>query len=71
MPHPDVRKHRCPAHPCQEYVSDRLLACPTHWFQLPTEVRVQIEATAGMPILNPTRRAALSAAQAVWKENRT
>lgn len=68
MPHPDIRQHRCPARPCTRYVPNRLLACPDHWFKLPATVRQQVERTKNLPSIHPDRRAALNAAQAIWKE---
>ena len=63
--------HTCPAYPCEIQVPDRLLSCSDHWFMLPPAVRIDIEDTAHLPVLHPERRAALAAASAIWKENRT
>jgi hypothetical protein len=67
MPKPKTG-HRCPAYPCPEQVPARLLSCPKHWFMLPSVVRMDIEQTAKLNLLHPDRRAALAAAQAIWKE---
>lgn len=65
MPLPTT--HRCPARPCPLSVPNRLLACPKHWFELPSIVRMDIEATAHLNPLHPERRAALDAALSIWR----
>lgn len=70
---PAKREHRCPGggwtveSRCTNFVPDRLLACPHHWFMLPSTVRQDIERTAKLPSLHPDRRIALSAAHAAWR----
>lgn len=59
--------HRCPAPGCPIKVSSAVLACQSHWFQLSSEVRRAVHATAKLPLLNPKRRAALSAAMKEWR----
>jgi hypothetical protein len=62
--------HKCPARPCPLPVPDRLLACPKHWFQLPSAVRQEIHVTARLPLTDPRRRAALDKAYKVWGVSR-
>jgi hypothetical protein len=63
-----VTTHRCPARPCAAEVPNRLLACPTHWFRLPADIRREVARTAHLPVNHPQRRIALMNAVNYWKD---
>jgi hypothetical protein len=60
--------HKCPAPRCTLMIRTSLLACRPHWYALSKPVREAIWATAGLSILHPDRRAALTAAMEEWRK---
>lgn len=62
-----MNTHRCPAPKCVIQVPDHRLACKPHWFELSSEVRREVHATARLPLLSSRRRAAIAAAMAEWR----
>lgn len=61
-----MRTHRCPKRGCSAEVSNSVLACRTHWYELSAPVRAAVLATARYSILHPARRAALADAREEW-----
>jgi hypothetical protein len=39
------RRHRCPSPDCHTFVPMERLACTTHWFALPADLRVRLNRT--------------------------
>lgn len=66
--------HECPAPGCKERISDGVLACREHWFELPRPIRGRINRWyfigQSAATMTPEYREALADARAFW-EGRT
>lgn len=76
MAAPRVRRessHRCPADGCEVYVPDSVLACKTHWFRLPRDIRSRVnrwyELGQTAVTMSDNYRAALTDAVDFWRAN--
>jgi len=67
MTAPDLKRHRCPRPKCPLLISNALFCCHGHWYELPPRIRFAIGETAGLPVLAPSRRAAIEAAMFAWR----
>ena len=61
--------HRCPKNGCKVSLPNRLFACRQHWAELTQEVKAEIYRTARLPLLNPVRFAAITAAREDWADS--
>lgn len=60
--------HQCPAPDCKARVPLVRLACPAHWYQLPEELRTEINTAYRRRRSDPARhRAALTEALKFWR----
>lgn len=61
-----INFHSCPKRFCGERVPNSIFACYKHWTFLSKEIQQAIGRTAGLPVLNPSRRWAILMARRYW-----